>query len=174
LFGSLYDPVVADDPSLLRLGKEGHEVPRRVATELPGADLVDAGLADLERGVESVEALLVSIGAPRLRRLGFEIRSPLPSLRATCHGRSGRRALAVQRPHPAARQLRARGCVRELADRRRIDSLLQALGREADADGAAYLTGEATAVSSAGAPPLSTSTSSSSRRATASSALSLG
>ncbi|MBI2570224.1 MAG: hypothetical protein HYV63_24745 [Candidatus Schekmanbacteria bacterium] len=41
--------------------------------ELPGADLVRAGLADLERGVESVEALLVEIGAPRLRRLGAKI-----------------------------------------------------------------------------------------------------
>jgi hypothetical protein len=40
---------------------------------------VGAGLVDLERGVESVEALLVSIGAPRLRALGFEIRSPFAS-----------------------------------------------------------------------------------------------
>ncbi|HEX5760182.1 MAG TPA: hypothetical protein VF121_13410 [Thermoanaerobaculia bacterium] len=38
---------------------------------LPGGDLVREGIADLERGVESVPALLVSIGAPRLRRLGF-------------------------------------------------------------------------------------------------------
>jgi hypothetical protein len=41
---------------------------------LPGGDLVRDGLADLARGVESVSALLVSIGAPRLRRLGL----PLP------------------------------------------------------------------------------------------------
>jgi hypothetical protein len=46
---------------------------------LPGADLVERGLADLERGVESPEALLVSIGAPRLRRLGFSIATPVPS-----------------------------------------------------------------------------------------------
>lgn len=45
--------------------------------DLPGADLVATGLADLERGVESVEALLVSIGAPRLERLGFSVRSPV-------------------------------------------------------------------------------------------------
>ena len=37
------------------------------------------GLADLARGVESIEALLVSIGAPRLAQLGFEIRTPLAS-----------------------------------------------------------------------------------------------
>ena len=35
-----------------------------------------AGLADLERRVESVEALLVSIGARRLTALGFEVREP--------------------------------------------------------------------------------------------------
>ena len=46
---------------------------------LPGADLVKRGLADLERGVESREALLVSVGAPRLRRLGLEVASPFPS-----------------------------------------------------------------------------------------------
>jgi hypothetical protein len=40
---------------------------------LPGADLIESGLADLEAGVESAESLLVSIGAPRLRRLGLII-----------------------------------------------------------------------------------------------------
>jgi hypothetical protein len=64
---------------LVRLGQEVQEVPRRVEPRLPGAELVEAGLADLERGVESEEALLVSIGAPRLQALGFEIRSPIES-----------------------------------------------------------------------------------------------
>jgi hypothetical protein len=40
---------------------------------LPGGDLVREGLADLARGVESVPALLVSIGAPRLRRIGLSV-----------------------------------------------------------------------------------------------------
>jgi hypothetical protein len=40
---------------------------------LPGADLVATGLDDLNRGVESVEALLVSIGRPRLIRLGLDV-----------------------------------------------------------------------------------------------------
>jgi hypothetical protein len=40
---------------------------------LPGADLVEAGLADLARGLDTIPALLVAIGAPRLRTLGFEI-----------------------------------------------------------------------------------------------------
>jgi hypothetical protein len=46
---------------------------------LPGGDLVRTGIRDLERGVESVEALLVSIGAPRLAQLGLRIPAPLPS-----------------------------------------------------------------------------------------------
>ena len=49
----------------------------RASGGLPGADLVATGIADLERGVESIEALLVSIAAPRLERLGFPVRSPI-------------------------------------------------------------------------------------------------
>jgi hypothetical protein len=40
---------------------------------LPGGDLVAAGLDDLASGQESDAALLVLIGAPRLRRLGLAI-----------------------------------------------------------------------------------------------------
>jgi len=39
----------------------------------PAADLVRQGLDDLSRGVESAPALLVSIGAPRLRQIGLTI-----------------------------------------------------------------------------------------------------
>lgn len=46
---------------------------------LPAADLIAQGLADLEAQRESVEALLVSIGAPRLRSLGYELNSPFDS-----------------------------------------------------------------------------------------------
>jgi len=46
---------------------------------LPGEDLVRAGIKDLECGVESIEALLVSIGAPRLARLGLAVPPPLLS-----------------------------------------------------------------------------------------------
>jgi hypothetical protein len=42
-------------------------------TTLPGGDLVERGLRDLERGEETAEALLVAIGAPRLTRLGFKV-----------------------------------------------------------------------------------------------------
>lgn len=46
---------------------------------LPGADLVQAGLADLSNGIESVPSLLVSIGAPRLRHIGLDVPHPFPS-----------------------------------------------------------------------------------------------
>ena len=42
-------------------------------SDRPGADLVEKGLDDLAAGVESAEALLVAIGAPRLRRLGYDV-----------------------------------------------------------------------------------------------------
>lgn len=40
---------------------------------LPGGDLIEAGLRDLSRGETSVAGLLVLIGAPRLRRLGYSV-----------------------------------------------------------------------------------------------------
>lgn len=40
---------------------------------LPGGDLIEQGLADLSRGVESIPSLLVEIGAPRLRRIGLDV-----------------------------------------------------------------------------------------------------
>jgi putative addiction module component (TIGR02574 family) len=42
-------------------------------TAFPGGDLVQEGLADLARGVESIPALLVLIGAHRLRRIGLHV-----------------------------------------------------------------------------------------------------
>jgi len=47
-------------------------------THLPGGDLVARGLDDLARGNESVEALLVSIAADRLRSAGLSVAEPLP------------------------------------------------------------------------------------------------
>ncbi|MGH2746411.1 MAG: hypothetical protein ACRDKB_00595 [Actinomycetota bacterium] len=50
----------------------------RVASNvlLPAGDLVARGIADLERGIETVPALLVSIGHPRLRRSGMAVPDP--------------------------------------------------------------------------------------------------
>lgn len=46
---------------------------------LPGHDLIAAGIVDLEAGRESVPALVVAIGAPRLRRIGFDLPDALPA-----------------------------------------------------------------------------------------------
>lgn len=40
---------------------------------LPGSDLVAAGIAALECGEQTVEAALVALGAPRLRAIGLDI-----------------------------------------------------------------------------------------------------
>ncbi|HVG08018.1 MAG TPA: hypothetical protein VNM67_09950 [Thermoanaerobaculia bacterium] len=42
-------------------------------TAYPGGDLVQEGLADLARGEETIPALLVSIGAPRLKSIGLPV-----------------------------------------------------------------------------------------------------
>ncbi len=47
--------------------------PSIVLDDLPNADLVQKGIADLERGERSEEALLVIIAMPRLRFLGMQI-----------------------------------------------------------------------------------------------------
>jgi hypothetical protein len=48
-------------------------------TSLPGNDLIVAGLEDLRNQRHTVEALLVAIGAPRLRSLGLELPDNLPT-----------------------------------------------------------------------------------------------
>jgi hypothetical protein len=44
---------------------------------LPAADLIQRGVEDLSIGRESAEALLVSVGAPRLRSTGIEVSTPI-------------------------------------------------------------------------------------------------
>ena len=85
---------------------------------LPGAELIEAGLADLRNDAETDESLLVSMAAPRLRALGFDVPTPLadPELRlyrrlAARHG-----AAAHARYNALVRHLvsfqRAAACVR--------------------------------------------------------------
>ena len=58
----------------VRFGASGFE-----ALGLPGGDAIDAGLADLATGKESIESLLVSLAAPRLKREGVPVpRNPFP------------------------------------------------------------------------------------------------
>lgn len=40
--------------------------------------MIRKGLSDLADGIESIDALVVSIGAPRLARLRLAVREPLP------------------------------------------------------------------------------------------------
>ena len=42
-------------------------------SEIPGQELIEAGIAAIERGEWTVEALLVAIGAPRLRFIGLRL-----------------------------------------------------------------------------------------------------
>lgn len=54
----------------------------RISTDLqatPGADLVERGIEDLRHQRDSIEALLVSIGAPRLAAAGIAVPTPIPS-----------------------------------------------------------------------------------------------
>ena len=46
---------------------------------LPGGDLVEKGLRDLDASRESAEALLVSIAARRLRDAGLDVGRTLPN-----------------------------------------------------------------------------------------------
>lgn len=56
-------------------------------TGVPGAELVLPGLRDLVEGRETTEALLVAVGATRLRGLGFEVPAgaPAPEHRLYAH-----------------------------------------------------------------------------------------
>jgi hypothetical protein len=45
---------------------------------LPGEDLIADGIRDLGARARTAAALLVSIGAPRLRQLGYAVPDPFP------------------------------------------------------------------------------------------------
>lgn len=49
----------------------------------PGEEIIMQGLADLAYGKETIPALLLSIGAPRLRRSGLPV--PFPTIAAPEH-----------------------------------------------------------------------------------------
>ena len=46
-----------------------------MATSLPGSELIEQGIRDLASGAETVESLLVSLSAERLRALGIVVPS---------------------------------------------------------------------------------------------------
>jgi hypothetical protein len=47
---------------------------------LPGGDLIEEGLRDLNAQRKTVAALLIAIGSPRLRQLGIELPDNLPDI----------------------------------------------------------------------------------------------
>lgn len=58
-------------------GQPAAAAPAADLGRLPGGDLVQRGIADLAEGRATAEALLVSIGHPRLTLLGLSLPPPL-------------------------------------------------------------------------------------------------
>jgi len=58
---------------------------REPASDLPGHELISAGLRDLAAGRETEAALLVEMAAPRLRSLGLEVPAPRRTGAAPSH-----------------------------------------------------------------------------------------
>ena len=85
---------------------------------LPGVELIEAGLVDLRGGIESDESLLVSMAAPRLRTLGFDVPPALPDAELRLYRRLAERhgSAAHARYNSLVRRLvsfqRAAACVR--------------------------------------------------------------
>ncbi|MBA3895147.1 MAG: hypothetical protein H0X69_15930 [Gemmatimonadales bacterium] len=84
-------------------------------THLPGGDLIATGLDELRRGLETVPSLLVSIGAPRLRRLGFAVPPGLPEPEQRLYAR-------LAREHGAAAHSRYNALIRRLVSFERAAS----------------------------------------------------
>lgn len=57
---------------------DGDGAPSR-PLRLPGEEFISPGLDDLGAGRLTIPALLVSIGAPRLRRLGIDVPATIPA-----------------------------------------------------------------------------------------------
>lgn len=88
--------------------------------ELPGADLVAAGINALQRGELTVEALLVAVGARRLRSAGLHV-PPIPAI-------SGPPELALYAAVAALHPQDAHSCYNGLI--RRLVSFERALDRQ--------------------------------------------
>ena len=104
---------------------------------LPGSELVREGIADLERGIESVPALLVSIGAPRLRRIGLvlpESAFPSPEMRLYEHLAESDPDSAHDRYNALVRRLVSFESAAECAASASADRGAFTLGPEAEAD----------------------------------------
>lgn len=81
-----------------------------IPADLPGADLVARGIRALRRGETTIEALLVSVGAPRLRAAGLDI-PPAPPLP---HAPEISLYLAIGADHPRDAHSRYNALIRRL------------------------------------------------------------
>ncbi len=81
-----------------------------IPTDLPGAGLVVTGIQALRRGEATVEALLVAVGAPRLRTAGLAI-PPHPPLE---HSPEISLYLAIAKDHPEDTHSRYNALIRRL------------------------------------------------------------
>lgn len=120
---------------------------------LPGADLVEKGIADLDRGEPTIEAWLVSIGAVRIRDAsGIDLRGALVEPEAGLYAALARENedSAHSRYNALVRRLvsfeRVLECASEPVDAGAIHRLLRAFAAHARAEVRVYLTGGATAV----------------------------
>ncbi len=84
-------------------------------THLPGGDLIVTGLNELRQGLETVPSLLVSIGAPRLRRLGYAVPPGLPEPEQRLYA-------LLAREHGAAAHSRYNALIRRLVSFERAAS----------------------------------------------------
>jgi hypothetical protein len=124
-----------------------------VSDALPGADLIRKGLTDLASGVESIESLLVLVGAPRLRRLGFDVPDDTPFLpedRLYAKLADEGSGSAHSRYNALIRRLvsfeRAGECLQENVTEPRIRAFMRDIGERSSDPGRIYLTGGASAI----------------------------
>ncbi|WP_419949777.1 hypothetical protein [Candidatus Palauibacter sp.] len=81
-----------------------------ISADLPGADLVTAGIEALKRGEPTIEALLVSVGSSRMRAAGLDIPAPPP----LAHTPEIELYLAIGEQHPADAHSRYNALIRRL------------------------------------------------------------
>ena len=81
-----------------------------ISPDLPGADLVASGIEALRHGEMTVEALLVSVGAPRMRAAGLDI----PATPPLTHSPEISLYLAIGEEHPTDAHSRYNALIRRL------------------------------------------------------------
>ena len=81
-----------------------------VPPDLPGANLVSSGIEALQRGETSVEALLVMVGASRMRAAGLQ----LPECPSLQHSPEIALYNAIGAEHPADTHARYNALIRRL------------------------------------------------------------